>query len=336
MPRRPVFLLLLLMAVSAACERAATGPSVIEEDRGKAARGAPNTLPVLFDEAIRTAQHRNGHEALNTALKAWESRQAEVQAAYAAGDPAALRARLQALRNEEVKLIVDVLGPSVVARALGESNVALADARQRITEAALQGAQTAAAQTAADEINQLLSRATALQSSEPERALAIATEAARLLATIDDTIIELRRLRGVESLFPEVAAQLKPDDLRAHARLQGEAQNALRDGERGLAREKLEAVRSEEIRLVLQASGERACVQLLGHVAASIGELRNSLNLLDADDGDALRLERMLATAHDLHQQARHAESAGDHARALDLGSHAAGLLNSMRHLLVK
>ena len=47
-------------------------------------------------------------------------------------------------------------------------------------------------------------------------------------------------------------------------------------------------------------------------------------------------LERMLATAHDLHQQARHAESAGDHARALDLGSHAAGLLNSMRHLLVK
>jgi hypothetical protein len=44
----------------------------------------------------------------------------------------------------------------------------------------------------------------------------------------------------------------------------------------------------------------------------------------------------MLATAHDLHQQARQAEAAGDHARALDLGSHAAGLLNSMRHLLVK
>ena len=335
MPRRPVFLVLLLMAVSAACERAATGPSAIEEDRARA-RGAPNTLPVLFDEALRTAQQRNGHDALNTALKTWESRQAEVQAAYAARDPAALQARLQALRNEEIKLTVDVLGTGVVARALSESNLALMEARQRITEAAQQGAQTSAAETAADEITQLLSRATALQSSEPERALAVATEAARLLATIDDTIIELRRLRGVESLFPEVAAQLKPDDLRAHARLQGEAQNALRDGERGLARAKLEAVRSEEIRLVLQASGERACEQLLGQVAASIGELRNSLNLLDADDGDALRLERMLATAHDLHQQARHAESAGDHARALDLGSHAAGLLNSMRHLLVK
>lgn len=335
MPRRPIFLVLLLMAVSAACERAATGPSIIEEDRARA-RGAPNTLPVLFDEALRTAQQRNGDDALNTALKTWESRQAEVQAAYAARNPAALQARLQALRNEEIKLVVNVLGTSVVGRALSESNAALTAARQRITQAAQQGAQTGAAEKAVDEINQLLSRATALQSSEPERALAIATEAARLLATIDDTIIELRRLRGVESLFPEVAAQLKPADLRAHARLQGEAQNALRAGERSLARAKLEAVRSEEIRLVLQASGERACVQLLGQVAASIGELRNSLNLLDADDGDALRLERMLATAHDLHQQARHAESAGDHARALDLGSHAAGLLNSMRHLLVK
>ena len=52
MPRRPIFLVLLLMAVSTACERAATGSSVIEEDRAKAARGAPNTLPALFDEAL--------------------------------------------------------------------------------------------------------------------------------------------------------------------------------------------------------------------------------------------------------------------------------------------
>jgi hypothetical protein len=336
MPRRPFLFVLALLAASAACDRAATDPSIIEADRLAAARGAPNTLPALFNEALRTAQLRYGVESLNSALEAWESRQAEVQAAYSAGDHAAVQVKLQALRNEELDLIIEVLGPEVVTRALSESNVALADARRRILEAEQQGAQTGPAEATAAEINELLSRATALIAREPARALGVVTEAARLLATIDDTIIELRRLRGVESLFPEIAARLAPADLRAHARMQGEAQAALRNGERSLATARLQAVRAEEIRLVLKATEDRACVQLLGQVAGSISELRNSLQAVPASDGDLLRLERMLATAHDLHQQARHAEAAGDHARALDLGSHAAGLLNSMRHLLVK
>jgi hypothetical protein len=329
-------LALLLLAASAACERAATDPSVLEADRATPSRGAPNTLPTLFNEALRTAQLRSGADAVNGALKTWEARQAEVQAAHAAGNPAGVQARLQALRNEEIKLIVGVLGPEVVTRALSESNAALADARRRITEAAQQGAQTGAAEVAAGEIDELLSRATTMSASDPARALGDVTEAARLLGNIDDAIIELRRLRGVESLFPEVAPRLAPEALRRHARLQGDAQAALRSGDRAGARAKLEAVRAEEIRLVLQASDERAFIRLLGQVSAALGELRNSVQNAAASDGDLLRLERMLATAHDLHQQARQAEAAGDHARALDLGSHAAGLLNSMRHLLVK
>ena len=336
MPRQSFLFVLLLLATSAACERAATGPSIIEEDRVGAARGARNTLPALFTEALRTAQLRAGSAAVNAALQAWASRQAEVQAAYAAGDAAAVQANLHALRNEEIRLIIGVLGTEVVTRVLVESNGALADARQRIAEAAQLGAQTGVADAAVTEIEQLLARATTLAASQPQHALAIVTEAARLLETIDDTIIELRRLRGVESLFPEVVARLQPQALRRHARLQGDAQAALRGGDRAAARARLEAVRAEEIRLVLQATNERACEQLLGQIAASITELRHSLKGVESSDGDLLRLERMLATAHDLQQQARHAEAAGDHAKALDLGSHAAGLLNSMRHLLVK
>lgn len=330
-----MFFLLLLLAALAACDRAAMDPSLLEEHRA-AARGAPNTLPVLFNEALRTAQHRLGEDALNAALATWESRQAEVQAAYAARDPAAVQAKLQALRTEEIGFVIRVLGDEVVTRALSEANVALADARRRIMEAAQQGARVASAEASAAEISQLLSRATALVAADPAASLQVVTEAARLLASIDDTIIELRRLRGVEALFPEVAAQLRPEELRGHARLQGEAQTALRNGQRDLAGQKLEAVRAEEIRLVLKATENRASVQLLGQVASSIGELRNSIRALDENDADAMRLERMLATAHDLHQQARTAEATGDHATALDLGSHAAGLLNSMRHLLVQ
>ena len=285
---------------------------------------------------MRTAQRRHGPQSLESALGIWEARQAEVRAAHAAGDPAAVQARLQRLRNEEIRFVIDVLGSSVISRVLSETNVALANARLRLLEAAKQGAQTSAAESSAEEISQLLSRATALAAQDPARSLDVATEAARLLANIDDAIIELRRLRGVETLFPDLATTLKPEELRTHVRLQSDAHAALRSGDRQQASAKLTAVRDEEIRLVLKATHNAASGHLLEQIGGSLTELRLSVQAEKAAGVDAVRRERMLATAHDLFEQAQEAEARGDHARALDLGSHAAGLLNSLRHLLVK
>ena len=325
---------MLLLAVAAGCERAAD-PVVVEE-RLPAARRTANTLQSLFEEAMRVEQHRRGPAALESALDMWEARQAEVRAAHATGDPAAVQARLQAMRNEEIRFVLGVFGSGVVTRVLSETNVALANARVRLIEAARQGAQTASAEISAEEISQLLSRATSLVSRDPVRALDLAAEAARLLAGIDDAIIELRRLRGVETLFPEIAPRLKAEDLRAHVRLQSQAHAALRSGDRHLASRQLAAVRAEEIRLVLKATGDAASGRLLQQVDGSIAEMRLSVQALKATGTDAIRRERMLATAIDLYEQAETAEAEGDHAKALDLGSHAAGLLNALRHLMVK
>lgn len=335
MRRWPFFLAVLLLAVAAGCERT-IDPSIVEAERALRPRGAPNTLQALFEEALRVAQRRHGPDALENALAAWEDRQAAAQAAHAAADPGALQAELRAMHVEETRFVLDVLGPGVISRVLSESNVGLANARLRLIEAARQGAQTGAAEASAQEISQLLSRATALVSSDPAQALEVATEAARLLAGIDDAIIELRRLRGVETLFPELAPRLQSEDLRAHVRLQTEAHAALRAGQRAEASQKLAAVRSEEIRLVLKATNNAAAGQLLQQVEVAFAELRHHLQAEKAGGVSAVRRERMLATAHDLFEQAKAAETRGDHARALDLGSHAAGLLNSLRHLLVK
>ncbi len=335
MPKRPFFFALFLLALAAGCERA-TDPSVVEAERAFAVRGAPNTLPVLFEEALRAAQRRDGPAALERALNVWQARQAEVQAAHTAGDPAAVQAKLAVMRSEEIRFVLDVMGPAVVTRVLSETNIALANARFRLLEAAKQGADIRAAEVSAEEINQLVSRATALAARDPARSLEVATEAARLLAGIDDAIIELRRLRGVETLFPEIAGQLKPEELRTHVRLQTDAHAALRSGDRSRASQTLAAVRSEEIRLVLKATSNRASGQLLKQVEGSLGELRWHLQAFKASGADAVRRERMLATANDLTDQAKTAEARGEHAKALDLASHAAGLLNSLRHLLLK
>ncbi|HEX6064093.1 MAG TPA: hypothetical protein VFZ04_07700, partial [Longimicrobiales bacterium] len=299
-------------------------------------RGAPNTLSVLFEEALRTAQRRQGAASIRQALDIWQARQAEVQAAHSAGDPSAVQAKLQSMRNAEIRFVLSVFGNAVVSRVLSETNVALAHARFRLLEAGQQGAQTAAAEASAEEVSQLLSRATATATLDPERALDLGTEAARLLDGIDDAIIDLRRVRGVETLFPEIASSLAAEQLRTHVRLQSEAHAALRAGDRQIASAKLAAVRAEEIRLVLRATRNEASGELLQQLDASIGELTLSLQAFKATGTDALRRERMLATARDLYQQAQIAQARGDHARALDLGSHAAGLLNSLRHLLVK
>jgi hypothetical protein len=335
MPGRPLFFILFLLALAAGCERS-TDPAEVEEQRAFVARGTPNTLPVLFEEALRAAQRREGPQALERVLAIWQTRQAEVQAAHAAGDPGAVQGNLAAMRNEEIRFVLGVLGPGVISRVLSETNVGLANARFRLIEAAKQGAQTATAEVSAEEINQLLSRATALAATDQPRALGLATEAAGLLSGIDDAIIDLRRLRGVETLFPDIATQLKSEDLRAHVRLQSDAHAALRSGNRLQASQKLAAVRNEEIRLVLKATNNQASSQLLQQVDGSLNDLRRSLQAFKASGADAIRRERMLATAGDLYDQAKTAEARGDHAKALDLSSHAAGLLNSLRHLLLK
>jgi hypothetical protein len=336
MLRRPFYpVLALIAALATGCDRAATDPTLVQDGIAYLrASGPSNTLPALLNEALHTAQRDLGSKALNELASEWESRQAEVQAAYSAHDSPAIQARLQALRAEEARMILKVLGSDVVHRVLAESNAALVDARARVREATRRGVNTQDAESVIRRVNDQLSQATAFAADQPTRALLIATEAAAQLVSINDMTIDLRRLRGVEDLFPAVAASVPPAELRHHARLSSEARAAVKSGRRSIATAKLNELRAEEIRIVLQATGNRASRELVTQVGETVTDLETALDRMREDGKETARARRMLQVATDMYNRGREAEAAGDNATALDLASHAAGLLNSLRHLL--
>lgn len=335
--RRPLYLVLPLILGAGACERAATGPSIPDEYLSSRKQpGSANTLPVLFGDALLRIQRLQGLDHLEGVLGRWSALQAEVQAAHAQGDRKTAQAKLHALHAEELRIVVETFGSAVVTRAITETSVALGMVQARLGAARASSVEVNSAEASALQVNGMLARARVLLMTDPAGALAVTTQAAKLLAGIDNDLVEIHRIRAVEQLFPVAARQLASTELELHGKLLAEAQAALRKGDRRIANERLAAVRSEEIRLVVHTFGPAAATRLINELGVVISELKLRVDALHAAGHDVTRFERMLGTATDLHNHASIAEQKGDAATALDLGSHAAGLLNSLQHLTSK
>ena len=327
--QRSYFLVLILAL--AACEQATTDPS-IRAEYAAAVAGKPNTLPALLGEALLVAQRQQGNEAVAALLTDWENRQAEVRATHTAGDRSAVQLKLQALHAEEIRIVLKVFGPDIVPRVIQESQRNLVNTSARLQESARDG--VARAQVSTEEIQEMLERANGLSTQDPERALALVTQATEQLAEIDELLTNLRSVRSIETLFPEAAQKLSPAALARHSQLQRTAALALGKDTRAEASLKLEAVRAEEIRIVLATFGNEIAAQILDEADAAIRDTRLKLNLMKDNGRDVLRLQRMLKSATDFYNHARTAEQVADYATALDHGSHAAGLLNSLQDLM--
>jgi hypothetical protein len=329
-----LFFLTLLLA-PAACDRAATDPSVAA-DYAAVLTAKTNTLPALLGDALLVAQREDGSKRVAALLTEWEARQAELRALHDAGDRAAVQRKLQALKNEEIRIVLNVFGPEIVPRVIRESYRNLANANVRIHQSARDDGEHIQAQATAQQIHTMLERASAISERDPERALVMATQAAEQLAAIDDLITNLQRVRGIETLFPLAAQQLSAEELARHSQLQRVSALALGSSNRSESNEKLAAVRAEEIRIIVATLGNQASAELLREAEVAMRDARVKLDLMKESGRDVLRLQRMLKSATDFYNHARTAERAGDHAIALDHGSHAAGLLNSLRHLMAR
>jgi hypothetical protein len=189
---------------------------------------------------------------------------------------------------------------------------------------------------------ELVSRAhAALRGSDYTAALDQATRASDVLDGVTHFLITLERIPALETQFAEAAARLSRErgSLAAQRMLvrldaaNQEARAALRSGDRERARQRLEVVRQEQIRIVLDVHGSRAVSRLLDQVETGLLATRPRIDEL-AQTRPAERANRMLAEAGSLHARAQRAFARGDPARALDLASHAAGLINAVRHLL--
>ncbi len=90
-------------------------------------------------------------------------------------------------------------------------------------------------------------------------------------------------------------------------------------------------MRAERIRIVRDVLGREVVERMLQDVRRAQSEAAAAMTRARAAGRDVSRLERMLDTTRDLHGRAVQAFARGDATAALDLGSHAATLVNAIR-----
>lgn len=321
-------------ALAAGCDRTPTGV----DDVGRLLPNSSSTLPALFRESITKVEHAQGPRAVDNLLLQWRTLQEELKTEAPTASRAATQAKLAAIHNEELKIVEKVLGPRVITRLIGDLNVGLAEARAHVMGAQAGGADMSSAWSVMQEIESKLSAArTAVAASKNREALDAATSATATLAGLRYFLVEGRRISGLESLLPRIAEQLKQqNDTETLARLEQlkrETSRALRSSDRTAAQLKLAELRRQNIAVVLQVLGAEAAERIIDDVDVRAREVLATVAALKASGRDIVKLERMTREAIDLNTRARAALKKGDAETALDLGSHAAGILNAVQHL---
>lgn len=343
---RPVRLLVFLgvAAMAAGCDRTPTDAAdiaamLVAADPALAnSRALNSTLPALFRESIAKVESANGRRAVDLMLQDWRALQDELKTEAPTASRAAVQAKLDAIHQEELRIVERALGKRVITRLIGDGNVGVAEARAHIIAAEAAGVDLSAARSVADQVEAKLGAARiALQNANSRAALDAATAASTTLAGLRYYLVEGRRIAGLESLLPKAMARLEAGGDRATmeklATLKAQTNAALRTGDRSAAHERLAELRAEHIRLVLRELGTDATSQLVQDVTERAAEVHASLLSLKERGRDVAKLQRMAREAVDLNTRARAALKKGDAATALDLGSHAAGLLNAVQHL---
>ncbi|CAN5860331.1 hypothetical protein BH23GEM9_BH23GEM9_09550 [soil metagenome] len=306
----------------------------------------PHSLPGLLHAAIRKVYTEQGPGAARAVVNDLRRLQEEARSAHDNGARESAAARLEAVRREELAVVLGVFGESIVPTGIAalktdSARMARALAIPAVTDALL--SRTDALLSRGDELrarfHDYLAQAQAAAGSDPYTALDAVTRAAAVLDLLRHVAADERRVRALDELFSEAVEQLRArngaDDgrssLGAYNEMQRAAQAAVRNGDRQLAQSALESVRGEQIRIVLDVLGSGTVDRLLDDVGYGLAELNVALAGARSGGRDVSRLGRMSASARDMHSRARAALDGGDAVAALDLGSHAAGLINTLR-----
>ncbi|HUP90175.1 MAG TPA: hypothetical protein VM100_12515 [Longimicrobiales bacterium] len=339
MTRGALHWLILSATLIAACDQAPTGlPANLSESSAY-----KNTLPALFREAIDKTNAEQGAEGVDILLAEWRSKDKQLKKRAPGASRAEIQNDLDALHGAELRVVLSSLGGGVITRALSDIKVSLAQSEALMESARLGGMAPAGANI----INQVREKVRLAEAAAHHGklvdALDIATQGSTILSGLDYYLVEVRRIGGIEALYPKAveAARSGDDDsaatlLRATEAANDAARVALRSGDRQAALQKLEAARKGQIELVLHTLGPSAANALVREADDRTRALRDSLTTMRKNGDDVLRFERMLREATDLARRARIAADANDYQSAIDLGSHAAGLLNALQHLIRK
>jgi hypothetical protein len=350
MPRKLKILAITgLLGAAVACDRTPIEPAFADIESLLAAAapsiaefGNTGTLTALFREAIAAVEKAEGRRGVESLLGNWRALQEDLTAHASTASRSAVEVQLAAIHAEQLRVVRRALGNAVITRVVSETDRGLEEARRHIELAEMAGADVTAARSTALQVQDGLAAANAAVAERAlDGALDRATRSAALLGGLRYHLVELRRVPGLESLYPRALEKLKQQkgDVAAAAllakleTLEAQARVAVRSGDRARAHTSLAQVRAEQIRTVQRVLGNGEAVRLVKQVRARASEARGALDSLRAAGRDVAQHERMLKQVLDLNQHAAASLANGDHGSALDFGSHAAGLLNALQHL---
>jgi hypothetical protein len=345
--RRLTYVLLLVSVALTACDATPSDPldpradlaTLLSVD-GSAGQPGPHTLQGLLHAAVHRVYTEQGATAARSLVAELRRLQEQERVALARGERERAQSLQRAVQAEQLSVVLRVFGRAVVERVI--TGVALDAQRlaRGVGEAEAAGRDMSRGRDLLASIEALLASASARAAEAALMpALDAATRAAAHAESLRHALADARRIPGLQDLFElavaHLRAELGPDAAREaltrYNALKRAAEEAVRVGDRERAHRALEAVRAEQIRLVLHVLGGDAVVRLIEALERGSAEVHAALADARAAGRDVSRLERMAATARDMILRARTAFDAGDPGTALELSSHAAGLINSVR-----
>ncbi|MBI4539367.1 MAG: hypothetical protein HY704_07660 [Gemmatimonadetes bacterium] len=305
------------------------------------------TLEYLLGQAIEKVAREQGREAAKALMQTIEKLKAEAQTARKSGDPDAFKKAVAALRAEQVRIVLRVLGTGTAQQVVDGVAKALREVTAQVAAAKAAGKDVTKLEAALAEVAAVLTRArTALGAGDHAQALDLGTLAGehvgslRFAASVLDGSYVL--IPTLEKLFAEALHKTAREKGRDAAKALDAAleplRAALRAAKESKDREAIQkataALRAEQIRIVVAVLGADAPKHVLDAVAKVLAEVKSKIAAAKATGKDVSHLEVKAQQAADLHARATAALSAGDLARALDLGTQAGEIVEALRRPL--
>jgi hypothetical protein len=345
MKRRCFAVVLAALLVVGACDHVPVDPldprvditSLLASD-AVAADHSMLAMPGLLHAAVRKVYTEQGIAAVRTLIAQLQVLHEQAEAARSDGDDADT-AELQRLHAEEVRIILYAFGDALAGRVLDEVRADVSDIARSLALPQPAGRPVPHMRAALVRIEALLEQsAVALAQGDAASALAAAGRAANETARVRRGLATESRLPTLGLLFDDALDRLRLTDpymaeraVEKYAALERASQHAVQATSRDRAHATVDALRRDRIEFVLSVLGTPAVQRMLVAVGVGYTQAQAEVAAASGAGQDVYRLERMLKTADDLYGRADRALASGDVARALDLGSHAADLLNTIR-----
>jgi hypothetical protein len=315
------------------------------EGRGVSGQYPAHSLPGLLQAALRSVYVEHGAGAARALVTDLRRAHEQARSAQTSGGDMAAAAQA-ATRAEELEIVLRVFGDRIVATAMAAVRSDLQRFEQDLqAEAGAAENVVRARELMAGARLGLAEAEEAVRTGDVRGALDYTVQAGAFAERARRVRLEAMRVAGLPELFDESVARMRSlngdgtavrSRLVAYDELQRTAEAVVRTGDRQRAHAALKAARDEQIRIVLEMLGPAAVSGVLADAAAGLSELDAELRTARRAGRDVSQLSRMATTARDLIARGHAAAAAEDPATALDLGSHAAGLVNTLRLSLTR